>query len=204
MQAIYIDLQKVDAPPVPSHLPFLTRATCESPLASAQKVVLIRAANDRDPTQKSSRLACGKAGGLFNLNSVGASYNFTNLFNWNIENTGWFSQFNTGVGGYSISAILHFSDPSDATGTGSGYAGFVTLLGTVSAGFIDWTAATGTVDFGAIELDFVLHDAANIGFGTGASSGATFTLAAVPVPAGGLLLIGALGGLAALRRRKAA
>ena len=33
---------------------------------------------------------------------------------------------------------------------------------------------------------------------------ATFTLAAVPVPAGGLLLIGALGGLAALRRRKAA
>jgi hypothetical protein len=146
----------------------------------------------------------GITGGSFDLNSVGESYNFTNLFNWNIENTGWFSQFNTGVGAYSISAILHFSDPSDATGTGSGYAGFVTLLGTVSAGFIDWTAATGTVDFGAIELDFVLHDAANIGFGTGASSGATFTLAAVPVPAGGLLLIGALGGLAALRRRKAA
>jgi hypothetical protein len=60
------------------------------------------------------------------------------------------------------------------------------------------------VDFGGIELDFALHDVADIGFGTGASSGATFTLAAVPVPAGGLLLIGALGGLAALRRRKVA
>ncbi len=33
---------------------------------------------------------------------------------------------------------------------------------------------------------------------------ATFTLATVPVPAGGLLLMGALGGLAATRRRKAA
>jgi hypothetical protein len=143
-------------------------------------------------------------GGSFDLNSVGESYNFSDLFDWDIENTGWFSQFNTGGGVYSISAVLNFSSPSSASGGGSGYAGFATLLGTVSAGFINWTDATGTVDFGGIELDFALHDAADIGCGTGASSGATFTLAAVPVPAGGLLLIGALGGLAALRRRKAA
>lgn len=41
----------------------------------------------------------------------------------------------------------------------------------------------------------------------GAANGAIYgdtTVAAVPLPAGGLLLIGALGGIAALRRRKAA
>ena len=60
------------------------------------------------------------------------------------------------------------------------------------------------------QLDAGESDTLTLFFGDTASTsvrgraGLQMTVAAVPLPAGGLLLIGAIGGLAALRRRKAA
>jgi hypothetical protein len=67
----------------------------------------------------------------------------------------------------------------------------------------NWTEITGFFDVGAdstYNLDFAA-------VGTSDSYGGfidNVSVAAVPVPAAGLLLVGALGGLAALRRRRAA
>ena len=144
----------------------------------------------------------------FPLNNVGDSLHIGDLFDWSIAAT---SPWATGGGIYNINAVLNFSAPSSASATGSGYAGFATFLGTVSAGVLKWTSGTGTVDFAeGYKLSYSLDDAAKIGFGTGASTGGTFTLdqdvAPVPLPATALLLmagVGALGGIGANRRRAA-
>ena len=83
-------------------------------------------------------------------------------------------------------------------------AGSVTGPGGVNGTKVgDWTEITGIFNVGAdstYNLDFAA-------VGTSDSYGGfidNVSVAAVPVPAAGLLLVGALGGLAALRRRRAA
>ncbi|MCR8726785.1 VPLPA-CTERM sorting domain-containing protein [Frigidibacter sp. ROC022] len=141
-------------------------------------------------------------GGSFSLSNVGDTFDFDDLFDWSIAVT---NKWATGGGAYTVSVVLEFLTPSAASGTpNSGVAGFVTFLGTLSAGGVDWINDSGSVTFANNHvLTYELHDVLEGGLGTSASSGATFTLAAVPLPAGGLLLIGALGGLGALKRRKA-
>jgi len=116
----------------------------------------------------------------------------------------------SGLGGslLDISATLAFSAPSDSSGTQNGIGGVGKIWGKFSGGFIDW-ADKGTINFDdGSTLDFYLEDLVAGGYhNNSATIGVTFKgneIAAVPVPAAGLLLVGALGGLGALRRRKKA
>ncbi|MBK4215073.1 VPLPA-CTERM sorting domain-containing protein [Paracoccus caeni] len=148
-------------------------------------------------------------GGTFDLSSVGESVTLNDLFNWEILVT---NPLATGFGAYGINVTLNFSSPSSASGDGEGLGGFVTLLGTVSAGALLWTVGTGSVDFAeGYQLAYELHDELEFGIGLETTTGASFTLtqipAVVPLPATALLLmggVGALGGVGYRRRRKAA
>lgn len=145
-------------------------------------------------------------GGSFDLDSIGQTATLDSLFDWNIDTTGWA----TGAGVYSVSAQLNFSAPTSAATSGSGYAGFIVLGGSISAGALTWTDGSGSVSFGtdSYALDYKLFDVLQGGFGTSTTSGASFTLtdmpAPVPLPASAVLLAGGVAAFGALRRRKAA
>lgn len=149
-------------------------------------------------------------GGSFDLNTVGESTTLADLFDWQVLLT---NPWASGAGAYTVNVGLNFSSPSSASVGGSGYAGFITVLGTVTGGILKWTSGSGSVDFSdGHVLNYSFKDAAELGFGTGTTTGATFTLAEapdpapVPLPASALLLLGgmgALGGIRARRNRKA-
>jgi hypothetical protein len=147
-------------------------------------------------------------GGSFDLNNVGDSASLSNLFDWDIVISGLGARFTSGAGIYDVAVDLAFSAPMPAIATANGAAGFVTLLGQVSGGVLTWANATGVVAFGkdSYVLNYTLWDVVTGGFGTSTSSGATFALAqapsTVPLPASALLLLGSLGGLGLLRRRR--
>lgn len=144
------------------------------------------------------------AGGSFDLDTVGQSASLDDLFNWEVLLS---KPWATGVGAYNVSVNLNFSSPSDASAGGSGYAGFATLAGKISGGFLKWVSGSGTVDFAdGYKLSYTLADAVELGFGTETATGASFTLeqtpAPVPLPASALLLIGGMGALGGLRARR--
>lgn len=144
------------------------------------------------------------AGGSFDLSNVGDTASLNDLFDWNvILSNNWAS----GAGAYSVNATLNFSSPSAASTSGAGYAGFVTLLGSISAGALHWTSGTGSVSFDeGYVLGYSFHDALELGFGTGATTGASFTLteapAPIPLPASALLLVAGVGALGAVRAKR--
>lgn len=143
-------------------------------------------------------------GGSFDLNTVGEIASLSDLFDWRVLTT---SPWATGAGKYSVNATLNFSSPSPASTSGSGYAGFITLLGSVSAGVLAWTSGSGIVDFtDGYRLSYTLNDALKLGFETGTTTGASFTLeeapAPVPLPASALLLLGGMGVLGGIRAKR--
>ena len=148
-------------------------------------------------------------GKSFDLDTVGQTTTIADLFDWQILTS---NRFTSGVGGYGVSATLNFSQPSAASsGSNSGYAGFITVGGVVSAGTLIWTSGTGSVSFDeGYTLNYALADSLAFGLGKETQTGAAFELtqapAPVPLPASALLLlagVGAMGGLRARRHRKA-
>ncbi|MWD29557.1 VPLPA-CTERM sorting domain-containing protein [Aquicoccus sp. SCR17] len=136
------------------------------------------------------------------MNVVSGSLTETvdNFIEWEITGSG--------LGGktYDVTASLYFSAPPPGGGGGAtGDGWFATVGGLLSAGSLEWeNGGVGTVFFdNGYRITYDLHDDFVVGLGNKAYTGVTFT-AAVPVPAAGLLLVGALGGLGALRRRKKA
>lgn len=159
---------------------------------------------------------CELVGGVnttsFDLDTAGQSETISDLFTWSIDST---SNWATGLGGYDVEVTLNFSSPTSASANNSGYAGFVVAAGHLSAGGLLWNnGGTGSVDFGdGHVLSYQLDNVLAFGLGTSTTSGGTFTLvqapevAPVPLPASALLLmggVGALGGLRARRKAKAA
>ncbi|WP_126975459.1 VPLPA-CTERM sorting domain-containing protein [Frigidibacter oleivorans] len=113
----------------------------------------------------------------------------------------------TGYLSYGIEVNLVFDGPEPFTLTASGSGSGLLLSGSIIGGTLMWddsVPATFTLSDGSmVTIDFKDHAALTLGGTTTSSGFITVTPAPVPLPAGGLLLVGALGGLALLRRRKA-
>lgn len=130
------------------------------------------------------------------------------FIDWEIQTTnGRFGFPPTGGGLYDVSVNLAFSSPEPASSLESGRAGFVTVLGAVSGGFVTWSGGgEGVISFAdGSKLAYNLEGALTGGLGKSASTGIEFTaveLAPVPLPAAGVLLLAAIGGMGVLRRRK--
>lgn len=118
-----------------------------------------------------------------------------------------------GLGGeaYNVSVTLAFSSPDVSSGSSNGSAIVGTIGGIVSGGILTWKDS-GIINFAqGSQLTFALDPTIALGLGNSTTTGVTFTgspitplqdsPAPVPLPAGGLLLIGALGGLTFLRRK---
>lgn len=110
---------------------------------------------------------------------------------------------------FEVSATLAFSDPTSA-GSSSGSGGAHLLLGFITAGNLSWTPSNQEIvaSNGAVyDLSFEGGAGWLLDGDAGYTSSATVKLisapAPVPLPAAGLLLVGVLGGLGLIGRRKA-
>ena len=148
----------------------------------------------------------------WSTDTSGDTHTESDFIDWSVTGgTVPFLGYVTGIGGktYDVSLTLAFDQPGSATGGSGGDVSFFTVFGALSGGALSWDGGgAGLIDFGGgTQIAYDLFDSFQVGTGYTAYTGAKFTSvipAAVPLPAGGLLLLGGLGGLAALRRRRKA
>lgn len=138
------------------------------------------------------------AGDGFDL-TYGQSITLPDFIQWNVVTTG----FATGGGIYTVDLLVPFTGPGVAELIADGYAGFGVLLGAISGEVLVWSNPTGIIKVGKYSLFYELDDLLTGGFGTTASSGATFTLLSpVPLPAAAWMLAGGLAGLGMIARKR--
>jgi hypothetical protein len=110
--------------------------------------------------------------------------------------------------GFMVRAILAFSSPSiSVTGEATGSA--FLLAGTILGGNLVWTSITpqNVILPGGSEVAFNFGGGQGIFLSNNVTTSASVTgvnIAPVPLPAAGLMLLAAVGGLALARRRKLA
>ena len=152
----------------------------------------------------SAALAPGLKGTAFELESAGDSETF-DFIDFSVTCDG--APFCAGVRSYDISATLAF-DPPQVAATGSGSGGALVLFGTIMGGYLFWDGVPQQVDIGGgglATIDFEEGIALLGADNHTASARVTLDrLAAVPLPAGGFALLGALAAAAAAYRRRAA
>ncbi len=150
----------------------------------------------------SESLADGLIGTTFELNNVGDSETF-DFLTFTGNGTGFYEN-------YTASATLAFEAPTIDASSG-GTAGVVGVIGGfIGAGALRWEDVPVDVAFGhtgIVTIDF--QDGRAILPGSSITTTATVTLkqadiSPVPLPATGLLLLGGMGGLVAMRRKKKA
>ncbi len=127
---------------------------------------------------------------------------------WEISNfIDWTYAADSGYQAFLVSVDLVFSQPDPASTTANGGTIVGSLSGTVTNGILAWNDTPPLQFAQGSVLDVDLEGGFIFALGNSYTSGVTFTgnpAAPVPLPASGLLLLGGLGGLALLRRRRGA
>ncbi|HHI93620.1 MAG TPA: VPLPA-CTERM sorting domain-containing protein [Gammaproteobacteria bacterium] len=144
--------------------------------------------------------SAGVDGASWTPTSATDSWTIGNFIDWNAAG---------GFGGalYDVAVTLAFSSPDPASTSTTGAAGYASFFGVISGGFLSWDPVPSLTFAQGSTLDIALEDGIAIGFGTSVSTGATFTgntIAPVPLPATGLLLLAGIAGLGVARKRKKA
>lgn len=111
----------------------------------------------------------------------------------------------TGSGHYTVDAVLAFSDPALVVNS-SGSGTVTSVFGSIILGTLSWGSYADTL----VNVDgniFNVHLDGGVGLflGSEVTTTASVTLvsvSAVPLPAAGLMLLGAVGGFGMVRRRK--
>ncbi|WP_246100251.1 VPLPA-CTERM sorting domain-containing protein [Cereibacter sediminicola] len=112
-----------------------------------------------------------------------------------------FDNRGTGKATYDITAVLAFASP-ELQVVGNGFGTALTFVGTITGGFLKWTDMPQELTIGGSTFRFDFEDGVCILCGSEKTITASIEgVNVVPLPAGGLLLIGGLGALALLRRR---
>lgn len=153
----------------------------------------------------SASFSAGVDGASWTPTSATDSWTIGNFIDWDAAG---------GFGGalYNVAITLAFSSPDPTITSGTGAAGYASFFGVISGGFLTWDPIASLVFDQGSTLDIDLEGGISFGFGTNVSSGVTFTgnpiigntIAPIPLPATGLLLLAGLAGLGAARKRKKA
>lgn len=152
---------------------------------------------------------CGVSASLASGLHTGDTYSFSDARSAAFDFL-TFTGRGTGTDAFGIQALLKFSSPNISVG-GTGVGGAVLAFGNIVAGVLNWTSVgltSGTLPDG-VDASFAFQGGAGLFGGHSVTTTASInvnsiTPPAVPVPASGLMLLTAMGGVVAMRRRKAA
>lgn len=149
----------------------------------------------------SASFSAGVDGATWTPTSPTDSWNIANFIDWNASGSGF------GAAVYNVALTIGFSSPDAASSSTTGDVGFLSIFGHVNAGLLIWDSIGDLTFAQGSTLSIALQGGAAIGTGNTVSSGVTFTgntIAPIPLPASGLLLLAGVAGLGSLRRKRKA